>query len=60
MVSPGNWLVSSVLFFCLPVELKLCIEVALPDHAGWSGILISLADSCVTFQLQLLGQLHPQ
>jgi hypothetical protein len=60
MISPGGWLVSSVLFFCLPVKLKLWGEVALPDHAGWSEILISPADSCVTFQLPLLGQILPQ
>jgi hypothetical protein len=57
MVSPGDWLVSNVLFFCLPVKLKLWCEVAFPDHAGWSALLISLADSCVTLQLQLFGQL---
>jgi hypothetical protein len=60
MVSPGEWLISSVLFFCLPVELKLWGEVALADHVGWSELLISSADSCVTLQLQLLGQLLPQ
>jgi hypothetical protein len=47
VVLPGDWLVSSVLFFCLPVELNLWGEVALPDHAGWSRILISSADGCV-------------
>jgi hypothetical protein len=59
VVSPGDWLVSSVLFFSLSVESKLKDGVALPDYAGWSEILISSADSCVTFQLQLLGQLLP-
>jgi hypothetical protein len=49
--------VSKVLFFCLPVKLKLCGEVALSDYTEWSEILISSADSCVTLQLQLLGQL---
>jgi hypothetical protein len=58
MVLPGDWLVSSVLF-CPPVKLKLSGEVALSVHAGWSEILISSADSCVTLQLQLLGQLLP-
>jgi hypothetical protein len=32
----------------------------LPDHAGWSELLSSPADSCVTVQLQLFGQLLPQ
>jgi hypothetical protein len=41
MVSRGDWLMISVLFFCLPVKLKLWGEVALPDHAGWSEILVS-------------------
>jgi hypothetical protein len=35
-------------------------EVAFPDHAGWSELLISLADSCVNLQLQLFGQLFSQ
>jgi hypothetical protein len=52
--------VSSVLFFCLPVKLKLLSEVDLPDHAGWSQVLISPAESCATLQLQLFGQLLPQ
>jgi hypothetical protein len=43
--------VSSVSFFCLPVKLKLESEVALPDHIGWSVILIPSADSCVTLKL---------
>jgi hypothetical protein len=45
VVSPGDWLVSSVLFFSLSVESKLKDGVALPDYAGWSEILISSADS---------------
>jgi hypothetical protein len=60
MVSLGDWLLSRILFFCLPVKLKLWGEVDLADHAGWSELLISLADSCVIFQLQLLCQLLPQ
>jgi hypothetical protein len=60
VVSPGDWFVSSVLFFCLPVELKSWGEVVLPDHAGLSEILISAADGYVTLQLQMLGQLLPQ
>jgi hypothetical protein len=35
-------------------------EVGLPDHAGWSKLLIHPADSCVILQLQLFGQLLPQ
>jgi hypothetical protein len=31
----------------------------LPDHAGWSELLISEADSCVTFWLQLLVSSSP-
>jgi hypothetical protein len=57
LVSPGGWLVSNVLFFSLLDGLKLWGEVALPDHGGWSGILISSSDNCVTFQLRLLGQI---
>jgi hypothetical protein len=59
MVSPGGWLVSSVLF-CLPAWLKLWREVGLPDHAGWSEPLISPADFCVFLQLQLFSQLLSQ
>jgi hypothetical protein len=60
VVSPGDWLVCSVLFFCLPVQLKLWGELGLPDHAGWPELLISSADLCITLQLQLLGDLLPQ
>jgi hypothetical protein len=60
VVSPGDWLVSSILFFCLPVKLKLWGEVALPDNAGWSELLIFPADSCVTLHLKVFGQLLPQ
>jgi hypothetical protein len=60
VVLPGDWVVSSVLFFYLLVKLKLGGEVAFPDHSRWSEILISSADSFVTLQLQLLGQLLPQ
>jgi hypothetical protein len=56
VVSPGDWLVSSVLFFYLPVKLKLWGELGLSDHAGWSELLISPVDSCVTIQLQWLSQ----
>jgi hypothetical protein len=47
-------------FFCLPVKLKLWGEVGLPDHAGWSELLFSPSDSCVTLHLQLFGQLLSQ
>jgi hypothetical protein len=40
--------------------LKLWSVVGLPDHAGWSELLFSSANSCVIFQLQLFGQLFPQ
>jgi hypothetical protein len=52
--------VKSVLFICLPDELTLWCEIFLPDHVEWSELLISPADSCVTLQLQLFGQLLSQ
>jgi hypothetical protein len=55
VVSPGDWLVSSI-WFLLSTWLVVIGgggELSLPVHAGWSELLFSPHSSCIALQLQL-------
>jgi hypothetical protein len=55
MVSPGNWLVSSIWFLLSTGEVAIGgWGSSLLDHAGWSELLLfSPGGSCLALQLQL-------